>query len=52
MAKEMNFDVVAEGVENKEQVEFLKSEQCHYFQGFYYAKPQQVSEFEEKALLL
>lgn len=52
MAKEMNFDVVAEGVENKEQVKFLKNEHCHFFQGFYFAKPQKVSEFEEKALFL
>ena len=49
MAKEMNFDVVAEGVETQEQVDFLKNEQCHYFQGFYYSKPQQVTEFIEKS---
>ena len=31
--------VVAEGVEQKEQADFLKAEGCDYIQGYYYSKP-------------
>ncbi|NVJ93635.1 MAG: EAL domain-containing protein [Methylocystaceae bacterium] len=39
LAHELNIKVVAEGVENMEQVEFLKSINCNIVQGFLYAKP-------------
>ncbi|MDV7338727.1 EAL domain-containing protein [Terasakiella sp. A23] len=39
MAHELGIDIVAEGVENMEQVEFLKSIDCTIVQGFLYAKP-------------
>jgi EAL domain-containing protein (putative c-di-GMP-specific phosphodiesterase class I) len=39
--------IVAEGVEIKEQVDFLASENCDMIQGYYYAKPMPVKEFEE-----
>ena len=37
---------VAEGVEIKEQVDFLAKEGCDMIQGFYYAKPMPKDEFE------
>ena len=37
---QVNLKVVAEGVETKEQFELLKSIDCDYFQGYYFAKPQ------------
>ncbi len=40
MAKEMQLEVVAEGVETAAQVEFLKQHHCQYFQGYYFARPQ------------
>lgn len=46
MAKWLNVPIVAEGVEKEEQVEFLYSIGCEYVQGFYFAKPMQVSEYE------
>ncbi|WP_188207644.1 putative bifunctional diguanylate cyclase/phosphodiesterase [Alkalibacillus aidingensis] len=35
----LNMNVVAEGVETKEQVEYLKFNDCDILQGFYYGKP-------------
>ena len=47
MAESLKMQTIAEGVETKEQVEFLKSIGCRYVQGFYYSKPLPVGEFEK-----
>ena len=47
MAESLKMQAIAEGVETKEQVEFLKSIGCKYVQGFYYSKPLPVDEFEK-----
>ncbi|MCR5580311.1 MAG: GGDEF domain-containing protein [Pseudobutyrivibrio sp.] len=39
LALSLHMDVVAEGVEYREQVEFLKEIGCSMLQGFYYCKP-------------
>jgi len=39
LAKQLNFTVVAEGVEKSEQLVFLKANQCDLAQGFYFNKP-------------
>ncbi|MBI1196127.1 MAG: EAL domain-containing protein [Gammaproteobacteria bacterium] len=39
MAVSLNLDVVAEGVETKEQLEFLRAEGCHIMQGFLFSRP-------------
>lgn len=39
LSEKMHFKVVAEGVETKEQAEFLKKRGCDYAQGFYFYKP-------------
>ena len=46
MAKKLNLEVVCEGVETKEHVEFLKSIGCEYAQGYYYSKPVPQEEFD------
>lgn len=38
MAKELELDVVAEGVENQETLDFLKKHGCRYAQGFLFSK--------------
>jgi EAL domain-containing protein (putative c-di-GMP-specific phosphodiesterase class I) len=42
MAKALNLAVLAEGVENAEQLSFLQSQQCFTIQGFYFSKPMAV----------
>ena len=48
MAKWLGMRVITEGVETKEQVEHLRSLGCDMFQGYFFAKPMSVSEFEAK----
>lgn len=47
MAESLKIQTIAEGVETKEQVEFLKGIGCKYVQGFYYSKPLPVEDFEK-----
>ncbi|MDD2648738.1 MAG: EAL domain-containing protein, partial [Eubacteriales bacterium] len=46
LAKWLDLAVVAEGVETGEQIATLRSMDCNYVQGFYYAKPMQQEAFE------
>ena len=46
MAGWLNTPVIMEGVETAEQVDFLKSIGCNYVQGYFYAKPMPVPEYE------
>ncbi len=48
LGKLLNMRIVAEGVEVKEQVDFLASEDCDMIQGYYYAKPLPKEEYEER----
>jgi len=48
MAKNMNLNVLAEGVETKEQKEFLELNGCPIFQGHYFGHPLPIAEFEEQ----
>lgn len=47
MAKWLDLPVIAEGVEEKQQVDFLRIVGCEYVQGFYFAKPMPVEEYEQ-----
>ncbi len=47
MAKSLSLKTVCEGVETKEQVEFLKNADCDVAQGYYFAKPMPNEEFEK-----
>ncbi len=45
MAKKLDLELIAEGVETKEQVDLLKKIGCDHVQGYYYAKPMPVEDF-------
>ncbi len=47
MAKWMNRYVVAEGVENENQLSVLRSMDCNLIQGFYFSRPMPEEEFLE-----
>ena len=45
LAHRMGMKVVAEGIENQQQSDFLRAHGCDYLQGFYYYKPMSAKEF-------
>ena len=47
MAKNLNLDVVAEGVEEESQLTFLSQHGCLVFQGYYFYKPMPAKEFDD-----
>ncbi len=47
LAKNLNMEVISEGVETLEQVEFLTEINCAMVQGYYFAKPMNIAAFEE-----
>lgn len=49
MSDELGLDTIAEGVETKEQAEFLCANGCTVAQGFYFSKPLPLDEFEKLA---
>ena len=46
MAQNLNLDVIAEGVETKEQQRLLISRGCAHFQGYLFSKPVPIDDFE------
>ncbi len=50
LAKLLNMEVITEGVETKNQVDFLAEYGCDIYQGYYFAKPMPVEDFEKDFL--
>ena len=48
MAKALNLDVLAEGVESADQLDFLRAQNCFEIQGYYFSKPVAVDQIEEQ----
>ena len=48
LAKWMNLLVIAEGVETKRQLDYLKQLNCNFVQGYFYATPMCAEEFEKR----
>jgi len=48
MAKSLNLKVIAEGVENAEQMLFLREHDCDEVQGYYFSRPLAVDDFSAK----
>ena len=47
LAQSLNLRIIAEGVETKEQKEFIVKNGCHDIQGYYYSKPKPAKEIEK-----
>ncbi|WP_050181020.1 sensor domain-containing phosphodiesterase [Domibacillus robiginosus] len=50
LARNLNLDVIAEGVETKEQVDYLNTMNCYLMQGYFFNKPLTAEMFSEKYL--
>ena len=48
MGKNLNFNIIAEGIEKKEQMEFLKKNNCEIAQGYFFDRPLSEHEIEQK----
>lgn len=46
MAKDLEMEVLAEGVETKDQKDFLLDAKCDMIQGYFFARPMPMREFE------
>ena len=47
MGQTLKMQIIAEGVETVEQLDYLKSINCNQYQGYYYSKPISVKDFEK-----
>ncbi len=47
LAQNLEMSVVAEGIEESEQADFLRDINCEYAQGYYFAKPMSLADFAE-----
>lgn len=48
LSKGLGMPVITEGVETKEQLQYLTQIGCDMFQGYYFAKPMEVETFEQR----
>ncbi|MGN7359040.1 sensor domain-containing phosphodiesterase [Paenibacillus sp. SAF-054] len=47
LAQNLQLNVIAEGVETKEQAEFLAARSCHLMQGYYFSRPMKAEDIAE-----
>lgn len=47
LARSIDLNIVAEGVETKEQLDMLEKMDCHHVQGFYFTRPLPSKEYKE-----
>lgn len=52
MGHNLNYKVIAEGIENEKQLSYLKKMNCHYGQGYLFSKPLSVENMTRMALSL
>lgn len=47
MAKNLNLNIIAEGVETEAHIKFLSNQKCHNMQGYFFNRPMPAEEFEK-----
>jgi EAL domain-containing protein (putative c-di-GMP-specific phosphodiesterase class I) len=47
MTRNLDIDVIAEGVETEVQRDFLKLHDCNVYQGYFFSKPVPLNDFEQ-----
>ncbi|SIQ23742.1 EAL domain-containing protein [Halanaerobium kushneri] len=47
MGSNLGLEVVAEGVETKEELDFLRENNCNYYQGYYFSRAQKAAVIEK-----
>jgi EAL domain-containing protein (putative c-di-GMP-specific phosphodiesterase class I) len=47
MAQQLELRIVAEGIESQTEIEYLRSRQCDYFQGYFFSRPQPFEQFAQ-----
>jgi diguanylate cyclase (GGDEF)-like protein/PAS domain S-box-containing protein len=52
LAQNLSLDVIAEGVETKEQADFLSARNCHLMQGYFFSRPLPAEEIIRNYFLL
>jgi len=45
MAQQLNLEIVAEGIESVDELDYLISRQCDYFQGYHFSRPIPFQQF-------
>lgn len=48
LAQNLKLEVIAEGVETKEQADYLLAQNCHLMQGYFFSKPMKAGEIMKK----
>lgn len=48
LGQQLNLEIVAEGIENEQQLAWLKDNDCEVGQGFFFSQPLPLEEFEAK----
>jgi len=51
LAESLGMGVIAEGVETEPQRDFLARSGCHFYQGYFFGRPQAIGDFERAALM-
>jgi len=51
LGRQLDLTIVAEGIENKQQLEWLKENKCEIGQGFFFSQPLPLAEFEQKYII-
>ena len=47
LAHDLGLEVIAEGIEHQEQLDFLRDHGCEYIQGFLFSRPMSASDFQQ-----